>query len=267
MAKVSACASHSIFMSSMISVWSSVPCCFLVLSFSMFLSVVYLFSSTLYLHSDLNSSFHVDSAKANNLCASANRGVLPPGDIPSSHSDLTLHPPVVWESRIWKGHGSYARNFKVQRRANGWICRGLQVDQEAKLRLKATSTSTCARLEPEDWLGSCTISNHIQTLVALSTRTQHRVNHVHQPATLTRILSIMEPSWVETISAINCSKQVLLSRHNRCLKGQTNLGRITGVSYHKNRGVKQIIMVRGGGFLQTFHHSPCSVVTALVLVG
>ena len=61
--KVSQCALHSIFMSSMMSVGSSVPCCFLVLSFSVFLSFVYLFSYTLYLHSDLHSSFHVNSAK------------------------------------------------------------------------------------------------------------------------------------------------------------------------------------------------------------
>ena len=48
----------------------------------MFLSVVHLFSSTLYLHSDLHSFFHVDSAKGNTCCAFAEPGVLPPGDIP-----------------------------------------------------------------------------------------------------------------------------------------------------------------------------------------
>ena len=64
-AQVSVCARHSIFMSSMMSVWSSVPCCFLVLSSSVFLSVFYLFSSTLYVHFDLLSFFHVDSAKGN----------------------------------------------------------------------------------------------------------------------------------------------------------------------------------------------------------
>ena len=85
MAQVSVCARHSIFMSSMMTVWSSVLCCFLVLSFSVFLSVVYLFSSTLYLHSDLHSFFHVNSAKGNTCCAFAWWGVLPPYDIPSSH--------------------------------------------------------------------------------------------------------------------------------------------------------------------------------------
>ena len=50
----------------------------------MCLSFTYLFSSHFYLYSDLNS-FHVDNAKANNPCASANRGVLPVGRIHSSH--------------------------------------------------------------------------------------------------------------------------------------------------------------------------------------
>ena len=64
-------------MPSMMSGWAFVPRCFFVLSFSVCLSFTYLFSSHFYLHSDLNSFFLVDNAKANNPCASANRGVLP----------------------------------------------------------------------------------------------------------------------------------------------------------------------------------------------
>ena len=54
------------------------------LSFSCFSP---LFTSSLphYLHSDLHSFFHVNSAKGSNRCALAQYGVLPFGDIPSSH--------------------------------------------------------------------------------------------------------------------------------------------------------------------------------------
>ena len=49
--------------------------------------------STLYLQSDLNSLFHVDSAEGTNRCAFAWWGVLHPGDIPSSHR--------LWAQRPW----------------------------------------------------------------------------------------------------------------------------------------------------------------------
>ena len=52
-------------------------------------SFTYLFSFHFYLYSDLDSSFHVDNAKANHPCASANRGVLHRGRIHSSHTAST----------------------------------------------------------------------------------------------------------------------------------------------------------------------------------
>ena len=60
--------------------------CFLALFLSVCLSFTLLFSSHFYLYSDLNSFFHMDNAKANNPCVSANRGVLPSGRIHSSHT-------------------------------------------------------------------------------------------------------------------------------------------------------------------------------------
>ena len=90
MAQVSACARHSIFMPSMMSGWAFVPRCSFVLTLSVCLSFTYVFSSHFYLYSDLDSFFHVDNAKANNPCASANRGVLPLGRIHSSHTRRRL---------------------------------------------------------------------------------------------------------------------------------------------------------------------------------
>ena len=56
---------HTIFMP------STSTACVLFPSFSVFLSVSHLFSSTLYLHSDLHSFFCVDSAKGLTCCAFA----------------------------------------------------------------------------------------------------------------------------------------------------------------------------------------------------
>ena len=67
---------------------------FLALFLSVCLSFTLLFSSHFYLHSDLNSFFHVDSAKANNPCASANRGVLLSGRIHSSNR--------LWAQAPWR---------------------------------------------------------------------------------------------------------------------------------------------------------------------
>ena len=49
------------------------------------LSVVYLFSSTLHLHSDQHFLSNANSVEGTNHSAFAQRGVLPCGDIPSSH--------------------------------------------------------------------------------------------------------------------------------------------------------------------------------------
>ena len=53
--------------------------------FLLFLSVVCLFSSTLYLHSDQHFLSNANSVEGTNHCAFAQLGVLPCGDIPSSH--------------------------------------------------------------------------------------------------------------------------------------------------------------------------------------
>ena len=52
----------------------------------LFLSVVYLFSSLSYLYSDQHFLSNVNSVEGINHCAFAQRGVLPPCDIPSSHN-------------------------------------------------------------------------------------------------------------------------------------------------------------------------------------
>ena len=64
--------------------WAFVRRCLFVLSLSVCLSFSLLFFSLFFLFSDLNS-FHVDNAKAIIPCVSANWGVLPPGDLHSSH--------------------------------------------------------------------------------------------------------------------------------------------------------------------------------------
>ena len=83
--QVSAWAHHPIFMPSMMSGWAFVPRCFFVLTLSVCLSFTLLFSSHFYLYSVLNLFFHVDNAKANITCVSANRGVLLSGRIHSYH--------------------------------------------------------------------------------------------------------------------------------------------------------------------------------------
>ena len=90
-----------IFISSMMSVWSSVLCCFLVLSLSVF---PYLFSSLSYLYSDLHSSFHVDSAEGNTRCAFAQWGVLLRGDTQPSQG--TCHGVGYASNRLQFSHSS-----------------------------------------------------------------------------------------------------------------------------------------------------------------
>ena len=64
--------------------WAFVVCLFVCVLF-LFLSVVYLFFSTLYLHADQHFISSVNSVEGINHCAFAQWGVLPHGDIPSSH--------------------------------------------------------------------------------------------------------------------------------------------------------------------------------------
>ena len=88
---------------------------------------------------------------------------------------------------------------------------------------------------------------------------------MHQLAKVTQMISIMERSWIGTISVANRSKQVHQSQqHSHGFKGQTNLVRIVGGSIHKIRGIKQIITFGGGKVLDCFHRSQFSVVAALL---
>ena len=87
---------------------------------------------------------------------------------------------------------------------------------------------------------------------------------MHQPTKVTQRIWYMEPSQIEAISVTYGSKQSHQSQHNHGLKGQTSLGRIIGRSTDKIRGIKQIITLRGGRVLESFHHSPFSVVAALL---
>ena len=82
---VSACARHIISMPSMVSGWLFVASLLLALFLSVCLSYTLLFSSHFYLYSDLNLFLHVDNAKANIPCVSANWGVLLIGRIHFSH--------------------------------------------------------------------------------------------------------------------------------------------------------------------------------------
>ena len=74
--------------------------------------------------SDLHSSFHVDSAKGNTCCAFAQWGVLPPGDIHSSHRLWAQGP---WRlplfERLLKWSSKYGALVLVWRGTRRWACR------------------------------------------------------------------------------------------------------------------------------------------------
>ena len=88
---------------------------------------------------------------------------------------------------------------------------------------------------------------------------------VDQPPKVIRMISIMEPSWIETISMTSYSKQFHQSQSHRGLSGQINLGSITGGSIHKVRGIKQIITFRAGRVHEFHHRSHFSACATLVL--
>ena len=97
MAQERVCAHHSIFMVihdfrliDRLFFLCSSPCSFPCVSPSPCSSL-----PTFYLYSVLNIFFHVDNAKANITCASANRGVLLSGRTHSSHKLRAFHPPYL----------------------------------------------------------------------------------------------------------------------------------------------------------------------------
>ena len=94
-------------------------------------------------------------------------------------------------------------------------------------------------------------------------QTQHRAM-VDKPAKAAQMYSIMAPSWIQRINVTNGSKQVHQSQHHRGLKVQPHLGNIVGGNTHKIRGIKQIITMRGGRVLKSFHRSPLSDVATSV---
>ena len=91
---------------------------------------------------------------------------------------------------------------------------------------------------------------------------QTQASLMHHSVKLTQTISIMEQSWIKTLSMTNCSQQVHQSQHNRGRKVQTNLCRFTGGNTHQIRGIKQIITIRGGRVFEFLHRSPFSVVAA-----
>ena len=102
----------------------------------------------------------------------------------------------------------------------------------------------------ETEIGSCAITNWTKNY-----RTQLQASFVHPPAELIQMISIMEPSLIETISVTTCSKRAHQSKNHPGLQGQSNLGRIVGVSTHTTRGTEQIIKFRGGSVPESFHRS------------
>ena len=109
------CTRQPILMPSMMSGRAFVPRCFFVLTLSVCLSFTLLFTSHFYLYSDLNSFFHVDSAKAIVPCASADWGVLLSGRIHSSHRSIVLvvvcvsskrRERTVTSSSLWRASGT-----------------------------------------------------------------------------------------------------------------------------------------------------------------
>ena len=82
-------------------------------------------------------------------------------------------------------------------------------------------------------------------------RTQNRAM-ADQTAKVTLMISILEPSWIETISVDICSRQVHQSQHNHGLESQTDLGKVIGKCYGcdiaKSCGTIRIPQFGGGNF-------------------
>ena len=81
---------------------------------------------------------------------------------------------------------------------------------------------------------------------------------MRQPAKVTQMIPIMEPSWIETISMDRNDQRDQLFEIGSsvltpsCPNDRTNLGRIAGGSIHKIRGIKQILTLRGALFMTLF---------------
>ena len=86
-------------------------------------------------------------------------------------------------------------------------------------------------------------------------QTQHRAM-VDKPAKVTQMVSIVEPSWMQTINVTNGSKQVQ-SQHRRGLKVQPHPGNIVGGNTHKIRGIERIVTCVVAGFSSVFTAAQC----------
>ena len=64
----------------------------------------------------------------------------------------------------------------------------------------------------------------------------------------------------------DCSRQVHLTRYNRGLKYQTNLGKIVCGNIHNTLGIKLTVTILGGRGPESYHSSPISVVATSVLL-
>ena len=132
---------------------------------------------------------------------------------------ITSHSFVFSHSRslkLRKSHGSRAR--KLLDSATGpWL--NLSRSSGGSGSKTSSSNHIMCNVGSEDWLvqnfepnTDCGFAN---------CQTQHRASLMHQPAKVTQTISVMEPSWIETITVTNCSKQVHQSQHRRGLKDQT----------------------------------------------
>ena len=118
-------------------------------------------------------------------------------------------------------------------RVNGSSFEALQVDQEAKPRIRAKNTSTFM-LDPETV--SCTLSNQTQTVVCCGLPDSPSSESYASPGESDSDDFDCKACW---ISVTGCSRQIHQIRHNRGFKRQTNHGKVVGVNIPKLRRIQK----------------------------
>ena len=94
-------------------------------------------------------------------------------------------------------------------------------------------------------------------------QTQHRAIFVHQPAKVTKMISIMEHFWIDTISVTKCSRKVSSSQYNRVFLSAQPILAGSLVGTHTQIVGSNRLAIRGGRVPESFHRSHCSVVAFL----
>ena len=181
---------------------------------------------------------------------------------------------LQWQSRSYKSstRGCEEKEFgkvkaatrEVRRRPNVLFFRLLQEQQEATPQIRAKSTSTIVLLESK--IGSCTISNPNTDCVQFCELPDSASSEPYASTSESDSEDLVfgaltdwsdqRDLWFQTKSSV--TTQSWSQRPNQPLA--ESIGRSTD----NIRGIKQIITLRGGRVLESFHHRPFSVVAALL---